>query len=294
VARFVAERLAKDLGQQVIVENKPGASSIIGTDAVAKAPADGYTLLFAISSSVSINPHLFSKLPYKASDFVPVVHLVNVPVVLVVRADSPYKSLDDLVQAARREPVKLNYASYGEGTQTHLAAVQLLQRTGAVMTHVPMKDGGVSDVIGGAVDWTLATPNIALPHINGGKLRALAVSASGRLPGLPGIPTFSEILPGMESLESWNGVLAPRGTPAEIVGRLSAALQKIAASSEFRQKALQLDLIPTGGTQEDFRSFLVKDFERWGAVVKRTGVRLDLARPSSPLSTLTQLQETLK
>jgi tripartite-type tricarboxylate transporter receptor subunit TctC len=144
VARFVAERLAKDLGQQVIVENKPGASSIIGTDAVAKAPADGYTLLFAISSSVSINPHLFSRLPYKASDFVPVVHLVNVPVVLVVRADSPYKSLGDLVQAAKREPVKLNYASYGEGTQTHLAAVQLLQRTGAVMTHVPIKDGGVS------------------------------------------------------------------------------------------------------------------------------------------------------
>jgi len=275
MARFIAERLSKDLGQQVIVENKPGASSVIGTDAVAKAPADGYALLFATSSSVSINPHLFSKLPYKASDFVPVVHLVNVPVVLVVRADSPYKSLDDLVQAAKREAVRLNYASYGEGTQTHLAAVQLLQRTGAIMTHVPVKNGGVSDVIGGAVDWTFATPNIALAHIKAGKLRALAVSANARLPGLPGTPTFSELLPGMESLESWNGILAPRGTPSEVLHRLQSALQKIAESSEFRKKALELDLIPTGGTAEEFRSFLAKDYVKWGAVVKRTGIRLD-------------------
>ena len=183
MARFVAERLSRDLGQPVIVENKPGASSIIGTDAVAKAPADGYTLLFANSSSVSINPHLLPRLPYKPSDFVPVVHLVNVPIVLVIRADSPYRSLDDLVQAARQQPNKLNYASYGGGTQTHLAAVQLTQRTGTTMTHVPYKDGGVSDVVGGAVDWTFATPNIALPHINAGKLRALAVSANRRLPG---------------------------------------------------------------------------------------------------------------
>ena len=275
VARFVAERLTKDIGQPVIVENKPGASSIIGTDAVAKAPADGYTLLFALSSSVSINPHLFSRLPYKASDFVPIAHLVNVPIVLVVRADSPYKSINDLLQAAKRQPGMLNYASYGEGTQTHLAAVELLKRTGTTFRHTPYKDGGFMDVIGGAVDWTFATPNIALAHIKGGKLRALAVSANERLPGLRSIPTLSEILPGMGSLESWNGVLAPRGTAPEIVDRLSAAFQKIAASSEFRKKALELDLIPTNGTPDDFRSFLAKDFEKWGAVVERNGIRLD-------------------
>ena len=275
LARFVGERLSREIGQPVIVENKPGASSIIGTDAVAKAPADGYTLLFALSSSVSINPHLFSKLPYKASDFVPIAHLVNVPIVLVVRESSPYKSINDLLQAARQQPGVLNYASYGEGTQTHLAAVELLKRTGTSFTHVPYKDGGFMDVIGGAVDWTFATPNIALAHIKGGKLRALAVSANARLPGLPGVPTVSEVLPGMESLESWNGILAPRGSAPEVVDRLSAAFQKIAASSEFRKKALELDLIPAGGTQEDFRSFLAKDFDKWGAVVKRNGIHLD-------------------
>jgi tripartite-type tricarboxylate transporter receptor subunit TctC len=275
MARFVAERLSRDLRQQVIVENKPGASSIIGTDAVAKAPADGHTLLFALSSSISINPHLFSRLPYKASDFVPVVHLVNVPIVLIVRADSAIKSLDDLVLAAKRQPGRLTHASYGEGTQTHLAAVRLVQAAGITVTHIPYKDGGIADVIAGAVDWTFATPNIALAHVKAGRLRALVVSANKRLPGLPDTPTLSEVLPGMESMESWNGVLAPRGTPAEVLHRLQSALQKIAASSEFRKKALELDLIPTGGTAEDFRTFLAKDYEKWGAVVKRTGIRLD-------------------
>lgn len=275
MARFVAERLSKELGQQVIVENRPGASSIIGTDAVAKAPADGHTLLFALSSSVSINPHLFSRLPYKASDFVPVVHLVNVPIVLIVRADSAIKSLDELVLAAKRQPGRLTHASYGEGTQTHLAAVRLVQGTGIIVTHIPYKDGGIADVIAGAVDWTFATPNIALLHVKAGRLRALVVSANKRLPGLPDTPTLSEVLPGMESMESWNGVLAPRGTPAEVLHRLQSALQKIAASTEFRKKALELDLIPTGGTAEDFRTFLAKDYEKWGAVVKRAGIRLD-------------------
>lgn len=275
LARYVGEQLSKELGQPVIVDNKPGASSIIGTDAVAKAPADGNTLLFAVSSSVSINPHLFSKLPYKASDFVPIVHLVDVPIVLVVREGSPYKSINDLLQAARQKPGALNFASYGEGTQTHLAAVELLKRTGTDFTHVPYKDGGFMDVIGGAVDWTFATPNIALAHIKGGKLRALAVSANSRLPGLPGIPTLSEVMPGMDSMESWNGILAPRGTPPEVVDRLAAASQKIAASAEFRKKALELDLVPAGGTREDFRAFLAKDYDKWGAVVKRNGIKLD-------------------
>lgn len=250
-------------------------------------------LLFAISSSVAINPHLSSKLPYKAAAFVAVVHLVNVPFVRVLRADFPYKSLDDLFQAARRVSAKLNFVSYGLGTQAHLA-VQLFQRTVANMTHVPFKDRGVSGVIGSAVDWALATPNIVIPQTKGGKLRALAVSANSRLRTLPSIPTIAELLPGIESLDSWNGVLALRGTPAEILGRLSVALQKIAASSEFQQKALQLELIPTGRTSEDFRSFLAKDFEKCGVVVKRTGIRLDLERPNNPLSTLTQLQETSK
>jgi tripartite-type tricarboxylate transporter receptor subunit TctC len=273
-ARFISERLTKDLGQTVFVDNKPGASSIIGTDAVAKAPADGYTLLYGTAPAVSLNPHLFAKLPYKPSDFVPIIHLVDVNFVLVVRADSPYKSVEEVLQAAKRQPDKLTYASHGIGTPNHVAMLELLQKTGATMTHVPYKDGGILDVVSGVVDWSFAASADAIPQIKAGKLRALAVSAKGRISTLPGIPALAESFPGSQ-LYSWNGILAPRGTPAEVVDRLSVALQKIAASGEFRQYLLELGLIPAGGTPAEFRSFLDKDLENWGAVVKRNGIRLD-------------------
>jgi len=273
-ARFIAERLTKDFGQPVIIDNRPGASQIIGTDAVAKAPADGYTLLYTAAPSVSLNPHVFTKLPYKASDLVPVIHVVEVPFVLIVRANSPYKSVDDLVQAAKRAPGKLNYATYGEGTPSHIAALQLTQKTGTTVTAIPYKDGGMLAIMSGDVEFSMEASAAAIPQIKGGKVRALAVSANERVPSLPGVPTLSEILPGNQ-LHSWNGILAPRGTPAEVRDRLSAALQKIVASAEFRQNALELGLIPVGGTQAEFGSFLAKDFEEWGAIVKRNGIRLD-------------------
>lgn len=273
-ARFIAERLTRDLGQPVIVDNKPGASSIIGADAVAKAPADGHTLFYATAPAISLNPHLFAKLPYRSSDFTPIIHLVDVNFVLSVRADSPYKSVEDVLQAAKRQPGKLTYSSHGEGTPNHVAMLELLQKTGATMTHVPYKDGGILDVMSGVVDWTFAASADAIPQIKGGKLRALAVSAKGRIPSLPAIPALSEIVPGSQ-LYSWNGILAPRGTPPEVVDRLSVALQKIAASSEFRQYVLEAGLVPSAGTPAEFGSFLAKDFENWGAVVKRNGIRLD-------------------
>ncbi|MBD9663349.1 tripartite-type tricarboxylate transporter receptor subunit TctC [Variovorax beijingensis] len=273
-ARFIAERLTKDLGQPVLVDNRPGASQIIGTDLVAKAPADGHTLLFTAAPSVSLNPHVFTKLPYKASDLVPVIHVVEVPFVMIVRANSPFKSVDELVQAAKREPGKLNYATYGDGTPSHIAALQFVQKAGIAMTAIPYKDGGILSVMSGDVEFSMEASAAAIPQINGGKLRGLAVSANGRVPNLPGVPVLSEIYPGNQ-LHSWNGILAPRGTPPEALNRLSVALQKIVASSEFQQKALDLGLIPVGGTQAQFASFLAKDFEEWGAVVKRNNIRLD-------------------
>jgi len=273
-ARFIADRLAKELGQPVFVDNKPGASQIIGTDVVAKAPADGSALLYTAVPSVSLNPHVFSKLPYKASDLVPVIHVVEVPFVLIVRANSPYKSVDDLVQAAKREPGKLNYATYGNGTPSHVAALQLLQNTGTTMTDVPYKDGGILDVISGVVEFSMEASAAAIPQIKAGKLRALAVSANKPVPSLPGTPLLSEILPGNQ-LHSWNGIFAPRGTPPQVLDRLSVALQKIVASSEFQQNAIELGLLPVGGTRAEFGSFLAKDFEEWGAVVKRNNIRLD-------------------
>lgn len=273
-ARFIGERLSKDLGQPVIVDNRPGGSSIIGADYVAKAPADGYTLLYGTSPAISLNPHLFAKLPYKTSDFAPIIHLADVPFVLGVRADSPYKSVDDVLQAAKRQPDKLTYASHGEGTPTHVAMLELLQKNGATMTHIPYKDGGIMDVMSGVVDWSLAASADAIPQIKGGKFRPLAVSAKTRMPSLPDIPTLAEAYPG-SLMYSWNGILAPRGTPAEVINRLSVALQKVAASNEWRQYLLGVGLIPGGGTAADFSAFLAKDFENWGAVVKRNNIRLD-------------------
>lgn len=273
-ARFIAERLSKDLGQPVLVDNKPGASSIIGADIVAKAPADGYTLFYGTAPAISLNPHLFTKLPYKPADFVPIIHLVDVPFVLSVRAGSPYKSVDEVLLAGKQQPGKLTYSSHGEGTPNHVAMLELLQKTGVTMTHVPYKDGGILDVMSGIVDWSFVPSADAIPQIKGGKLRPLAVSANGRMPSLPGTPALSEGFPGSK-LYSWNGILAPRGTPPEVVNRLSVPLQKIAMSNEFRQYLLELGLIPAGGTPEDFKSFLAKDFENWGAVVKRSGIHLD-------------------
>jgi tripartite-type tricarboxylate transporter receptor subunit TctC len=194
--------------------------------------------------------------------------------VLVVRADSPYKSVDDLVQAARRAPGKLNYATYGEGTPSHIAGLQLLQKTGTTMTAIPYKDGGILSVIGGDVEFSMEASAAAIPQIKGGKLRGLAVSANARVPSLPGVPVLSEILPG-DNLHSWNGIFAPRGTPTETLDRLSAAFQKIVSSSEFKQYATDLGLITVGGTRAQFASFLAKDYEEWGAIVKRNNIRLD-------------------
>lgn len=273
-ARFIAERLGKDLGQPVVIDNRPGASQIIGTDIVAKAPADGHTLLYTAAPSVSLNPHVFSKLPYKASDLVPVIHVVEVPFVMIVRTNSPFKSVHDLLQAAKKDPGKLNYATYGDGTPSHIAGLQFMQQAGTTMTAIPYKDGGILSVMSGDVDFSMEASAAAIPQIKGGKLRALAVSANGRMPTLPGVPVLSEILPGNQ-LHSWNGIFAPRGTPQAALDRLSEALQKIVASSEFQQNATELGLIPVGGTQAQFRSFLAKDYEEWGAVVKRNGIHLD-------------------
>ena len=206
--------------------------------------------------------------------FVPIIHLVVVPFVLSVSTNSPYKSVQEVLEAAKRQPGKMTYSSHGEGTPNHVAMLELLQKTGATMTHVPYKDGGILDVMSGVVDWTFAPSADAIPQIKAGKLRALAVSANARMPTLPDVPALSEIFSGSQ-LYSWNGILAPLGTPPEVIDRLSAPLQKIAASSEFQRYLLDLGLIPGGGTPAEFRSFLAKDFENWGAVVKQNGIRLD-------------------
>ena len=274
VARHWSERLARGLGQTVIVDNKPGAATIIGTQTVATAPADGYTLLYTVQNTMSINPHVYRNLPYKTSDFVPVSHIATVPLVLIVAANSPIRSLKDLLDAAKARPGRLNYASYGIGQGTHVVMTRLLQTSGVTLTHVPYRDGGMLDVISGVVDVSFDASTAALPQIAGGKVRALAVTTNRRLEALPDVPTVAESIPGFIG-DSWNGVFVPKGTPAEVIARINAESQKIIASEDFRAKLREFGLPPRGGTPQDFASYLADESRVWAQVVKDNDIKVD-------------------
>ncbi|MBG9390431.1 Bug family tripartite tricarboxylate transporter substrate binding protein [Caenimonas aquaedulcis] len=274
IARFWGERLGKSLGQPVVIDNKPGASTIIGAQAVAAAPADGHTLLYTVNNTTSINPFIYKTLPYKSEDFVPVVRLLSVPYVLVVSANSPVKSLQDLIAAAKAQPGRLNYASYGIGQGTHVAMAWFLNAAGVSMTHVPYKDGGLLDVMAGTVAASFEPSTTAIPQVKAGKLRALAVSGPKRVDALPGIPAVAESVPGFLG-DSWQGIFAPRGTPPEAVAKLAALSREIVASEEFRQKLHELGLNPAGGSPADFAAFLADDARAWSKVVADNGIKAE-------------------
>ena len=273
MARFIAEKLQAELGQAVWVDNRPGASSNIGYQAASTAPADGYTLLYGLLS-VILNQYLFKTLPYKPADFTPIIHLLDVPFVLVVRADSPYRTAQELLDAAKADPDKLTYSSYGLGSANHVAVLQMLQSTGARMIHVPYKDGGLNDLLGGRIDCSLDVTATTIPHIASGALRPLVVSTRQRLEELPNVPTFEEARLGAP-LYSWNGIFARAGTPPEIINRLSSALQTITARDDFRRKVKEFLQIPQGGTPEEFASFLAQDSDNWAPIIAKAGIRIE-------------------
>nr|WP_249158136.1 tripartite tricarboxylate transporter substrate binding protein [Bradyrhizobium jicamae] len=273
MARFIAEKLHAELGQAVWVDNRPGASSNIGYQAAAAAPADGNTLLYGLLS-VMLNPHLFKSVPYKPSDFTPIIHLLDVPFVLVVRADSPYRTVEELLQGAKTDADKLTYPSYGLGSANHVAMLQILQTADAKMVHVPYKDGGLNDLLGGRLDCSLDVTATIIPHIQSGALRPLVVSTRQRLEELPDVRTFEEARLGVP-LYSWNGIFARAGTPPEITSRLSSALQTITTGDDFRKKVKEFLQIPRGGTPDEFTAFLKQDSDNWGRIVAKAGIQIE-------------------
>jgi len=276
VARVVATRLGAKLGVSVIVDNKAGASGTIGAGFVAKAPADGYTMLYDATPH-SINPHLFPKMPYAANALQPLSLVLLAPNALVVKADSPLKSVSDLIAKAKAEPGKLNFASGGSGTVQRLAAELFRQKLNLDLVHVPYKSGGpaIADVMGGQVDFMFGTVAATYPLISGGKLRALAVSAPERSKRLPDVPTVAEtVIPGYEAYE-WNGVFLPAGTPEPVAAKLQQTLAEVLKEDAVKQRLSDLGAQAIGSTPTDFAVFLKQEDAKWGEVVRKGHIKLD-------------------
>lgn len=270
IARTLSAGMSKELGQTVIVENKPGAGTIIGSDAVAKSAPDGTTILIATFAH-AVNPSLRSKLPFDTDKaFDPVVLIGRSPNILVVPASSPYKNIKELVAAAKANPGKLTFASQGVGTSAHLAGELFNNLAGVNLTHVPYKGAGpaLNDLLGGQVNMMFATATAAAPLIEGGKVRALGVTTPERSPVRPDVPSIAEAgVPGYAA-ESWYGFFVPAGTPADVVAKLNAATAKAAKSDAFRKRVEGEGLVISAGTPKELADYVSAEQKRWAAVVK--------------------------
>jgi tripartite-type tricarboxylate transporter receptor subunit TctC len=270
IARTLSSELAKDLGQPVIVENKPGGGTVIGSDLVAKSPPDGYTLLLS-SIAHSVNPALAEKLPYSTEkDFAPVAMLVRSPNVLVVRADSPYKSVKDIIDAAKAKPGKLTYASPGNGTSSHLAGALFEDLAKVRLQHIAYKGSApaLTDLLGGQTDILFGTSGSVGPFVDSGKLRALAVTSAVRSTAYPNAPTMVEAgVPGYVS-EGWYGLHAPAGTPPAVIDRLNAAARKASATEFFKSKLVHEGMVVQIGAPAEYESYVRAEIARWSRLVK--------------------------
>ena len=277
-ARIVAQKLGAKWGQTVIVENKGGAAGMIGADMVAKAKPDGYTLLMGNIGTQAINPSLYKKMPYDAATaFVPITLVADLPLAMMVNPAVPAKTAREFIALAKSEPGKLSYSSSGAGGAPHLAAEMFKEATGTFIVHVPYRGGGpaIGDLLAGHVHLSFMTVLEASGHIKAGKLRALAVTGSQRVAALPEVPTLAEAaLPGFNSI-SWIGVLAPAGTPKEIVDKVSSDLREVVASDEVKQKLIELGAVPAGTTPAQFQALIDSDRRRYAQVIKDKKITVD-------------------
>jgi len=278
IARVLSETISKDLGQSIVVENKPGAGGNIGANHVAKAKPDGYTIMIA-ANGMAVNPALYSRLTYDPiNDFEPISLLAAVPNILVTQAErTDVESLEDVIRQAREKPGHYTYASAGVGTSIHLAGA-LFTYTGKLdMLHVPYKGSGpaVADLMGGQVDYMFDSITSAKPHIESGKLKALAVTTEKRSSTLPDLPTVAES--GMEGYEltPWFATFAPAGTPPEIIEKLHAAMIKAMDTERVREIFATIGAEYIGSTPEELKSYLVVETEKWQRIIDETGISVD-------------------
>jgi tripartite-type tricarboxylate transporter receptor subunit TctC len=277
-ARVVMTQLSRQLGQQVIIENRPGASGMIGTDVIARATPDGYTIGHGNILTMAIGPHVHPKLPYHpVKSFQPVVHMYGTPNLLAVTLSLPVGSVKELIAHAKKNPDRLLFASAGSGSSVHVGMELFKLMTGTQMTHVPFKAAtvAITDLIAGRVQLMADNINSIGPHVKAGRLRGLAVTSAKRVPAFAELPTMAEAgVPGFD-VSAWAGVIVPAATPKAIVTRLNTEMNKALVDPAVRDKLPELGLIVAGGTPEQFVEHIRKESVRWADVVKRAGVKAD-------------------
>lgn len=280
VARIVAERLGAALGQPVVVDNRVGAGGLIGAEYAAGAPNDGYSLLFCVKAPLAIAPHLYSNIRFRPlADFAAVTQVLVVPHVLTASPAVPYDDIAGLVAFARANPGRVDYASLGAGSQPHVAMEAWAKRLGIRLNHVPYRQNPQPDVMNGTVSLSLDASTTAVPAIQGGRIKALAISGTERIPSLPNVPTVSEhdpaLDPGGVIGNSWHGVFAPAGTPEPILARLNAEVVTIVRQPEVQERLRGLGLSPTGTSAAFLAEGMASDHAFWGALIRELGIRLE-------------------
>ena len=280
VARLVAERLSPALGRPVIIDNRPGAGGMIGAEVAATQPPDGYNLLFTVKGVMAIVPHVYPSAKFNSlKDFRAVVEILQVPHLIVATNKAPYNSMKELVEYAKRNPGKINYASNGTGSHPHVGMETIASRLGIQLVHVPYKTVPGPDVIAGVVDLFLEASTTAIPSIKSGKIKALATSGPERIPALPDLPTLTEFRADLDPKgatgNSWHGIFAPAGTPDAIIARLNHEIVKVVKMPEVQNRLREFGLTPTGTSAEHLAKELAADYAYWGKIVKELGVKVD-------------------
>ena len=278
VGRLVAQKISEGVGQPVVVENRAGAGGTVGSIAAAKSPPDGYTLLYGSTSTLAIAPSLYRNLPYDPrKSFAPISLVSRGPILVAVNAQVPARTLKEFIDLAKKQPGKLSYSSAGSGTPPHLAAELFKAVAGVDLLHVPYKGGApaISDLAGGQVQAVFEGQVALAPHLQSGKVRALAITGAKRSPTLPDVPTVAEAGLPQYDANFWSGLVAPAGTPAEAIDRLSAVLAKALAANDVRETLARQGLEAAGNTPQQFAAYIAAEMDKWAAVVKASGAKLD-------------------
>jgi tripartite-type tricarboxylate transporter receptor subunit TctC len=274
-ARLVARSLSTRLGQPVLVENKAGAGGAVGQDVVAKSAPDGYTLLFSAAGPLTVTPHTYARLSYDAKGFEPITLVATQPLLLVVKPGLPVKDVADLIQLAQAHPGKLSYGSFGNGSAAHLAG-ELFKRLAKVdMVHVPYKGSGPAlvDLVAGQIDLMFDVFSTAAPLVKAGKLRPLAITSRERSPQLPDVPTMEQAGVAGFDAGTWFGLLAPGGTPRNVIEQLSHTMNAVLQESELRDTLASQGAVVRGGTPAQFERFFLAEYDKWGGIVKAAGIK---------------------